>query len=334
MWRLAAGRASRFAAASFALSKPRVRFHFRRMRARTIFLLLMVLAVAAGVVWWQVDRATPRLGQAAYDETAAILAKGPRPPGSAGLDAVRGHVRARLEQTGWVTTGQAFERVTPIGKVRFENVRARFKSGADDPWARPVRALLCAHIDSKYYKDRHFLGADDAASACAAIVVLASHLARENPQQAAALELVFFDGEEAFNENITPQDGLYGSRHYANQWRAQPHKPQFGILLDMIGHQNLSIRLPSDTPAHLKEAVFAAARAEEVEGYFGMAPGPIIDDHVPLNFAGIPTVDIIGDFTRSKWWHTPADNLKIVSAESLDISMRVVLRMLDDLLGK
>ena len=294
--------------------------------------LLVVLALAGGIAWWLTDRAQPQFGKDAYEETAAILAKGPRPPGSAGLDAVRTHVRERLERAGWATTGQPFERMTPIGKLRFENVRARFKAGTDDPWARPVRGLLCAHIDSKYYKDRHFLGADDAASDCAAIVVIAEHMARENSGRAAGLELVFFDGEEAFNENITPQDGLYGSRYYASRWRAQPDKPAFGILLDMIGHKNLTIRLPSDTPAHLKEAVMTAAREEGVERHFGMAQGPIIDDHVPLNFAGIPTVDIIGDFTRSSWWHTPADNLKIVSAESLDISIRVVLRMLDDLL--
>jgi len=102
----------------------------------------------------------------------------------------------------------------------------------------------------------------------------------------------------------------------------------------MVGHRNLSIRLPSDTPVDLRELVFSAARAEGVERYFGMASGPIIDDHVPLNFAGIPTVDIIGDFTRSGWWHTPGDNMKIISADSLDISMRVTLRMLDERLKK
>jgi aminopeptidase-like protein len=55
---------------------------------------------------------------------------------------------------------------------------------------------------------------------------------------------------------------------------------------------------------------------------------------MPLNFAGIPTVDIIGDFTRSGWWHTAGDNLNIISPESLDISMRVALRMIDMRLGK
>lgn len=304
------------------------------MKSRWTLVFLVLLASAAAVAWLWHERGAPKLGKAAYDQTAAILAKGPRPPGSPALDAVRSHVRAELEKSGWVTQGQSFERMTPVGKVAFENVRARFSNGADNPWKRPVRGILCAHIDSKLYKDRHFVGADDAASACAAIVVIAEFLAREKPEQARELELVFFDGEEAFGENITPQDGLYGSRHYANQWRARDDKPRFGILLDMIGHENLSIRLPSDTPAHLKEAVFAAARAEDVERHFGIAAGPIIDDHVPLNFAGIPTVDIIGDFTRSGWWHKPGDNLKIISAESLDISIRVTLRMLDGMLKK
>jgi glutaminyl-peptide cyclotransferase len=304
------------------------------MKSRWLLVLLVALAAAAAAAWLWHDKSSPKLGKAAYDQTAAILAKGPRPPGSPALDAVRSHVRAQLEKSGWVTQGERFEKMTPAGKVIFENVRARFSTGKGDPWKRPVNGILCAHIDSKLYKDRHFLGADDAASACAAIVVIADYLARERPEQALQLELVFFDGEEAFQENITPQDGLYGSRHYANQWRARDDKPRFGILLDMIGHENLSIRLPSDTPAHLKDAVFAAARDEGVENHFGMAQGPIIDDHVPLNFAGIPTVDMIGDFTRSGWWHQPGDNLKIISADSLDISIRVTLRMLDALLKK
>jgi glutaminyl-peptide cyclotransferase len=304
------------------------------MRSRWILIWLVLLALAGGVAWWLKGGGSPRLGQAAYDRTAAILAKGPRPPGSEGLKAVRSHVKAELEKAGWVTIGQAFERDTSEGNIRFENLRARFPAGAGDPWAQPVQGILCAHIDSKHYKDQHFLGADDAASACAAIVEIAAFLATNKPAQAKSLELVFFDGEEAFGSSITPMDGLYGSRHYANHWRARDDKPKFGILLDMIGHENLSIRLPSDTPPDLKERVFAAAKAEKVEKHFAMAAGPIIDDHVPLNFAGIPTVDIIGEFGRGGWWHTPADNLKIISPRSLDISIRVTLRMLDGWLDK
>lgn len=286
------------------------------MKSRWIPLLVVVL-LGLFVVWWWHKRDAASLGERAYEETQAILAKGPRPPQSKALDEVRAHVSAQLKASGWVTRGEAFERMTPKGVMRFENLRARFVVGASDPWQRQVEGLLCAHIDSKLYEDKVFLGADDAASACAAIVVMADFLAKKKPEQAAAIELVFFDGEEAIEENITPQDGLYGSRHYANFWRSRDDKPKWGILLDMIGHKDLSIRLPSDTPTDLKELVFAAAKEERVDAYFGMAATPIIDDHVPLNFAGIPTVDIIGDFTRSGWWHTSSDNLSIISPSRL-----------------
>ena len=279
---------------------------------------------------WLWQTRMPELGEAAYQHTAAILAHGPRPAGSAALQAVREQVKGELAKAGWATQGQAFERNTPDGKVAFENLRARFPMGGGDPWTQPVRAILCAHIDSKNFKDEHFLGADDAASACAAIVEIAKFLAKNHPKQAQGLELAFFDGEESIGPHITPTDGLYGSRHYANQWRNQTDKPKFGVLLDMIGHEGLSIRLSTDTPEDMKDRVFAAAKAEDAARHFSMATGAIIDDHVPLNSAGIPTVDLIGDFGTGGWWHTPADNLKIISAKSLDISIRVTLRLLAD----
>jgi len=299
---------------------------------RILVLTLVVVLCGAGTWWWTNSRQAGNLGVAAHALTAEILALGPRPPGSAGLDAVRGLVRDRLMSSGWSVQFQEFQRETPVGTVKFANLRARFASAGQDPWQKVPEGLLCAHIDSKMIPGQHFLGADDAASACAAIVEMAGFLARQRPEQAAKLELVLFDGEESFGESITPQDGLYGSRHYAGLWRNQPAKPRFGILLDMIGHEDLSIRIPSDSPPDLAKRMFAAAKEEGVGSHFGTAPGSIIDDHVPLNFAGIPTLDVIGDFTRFRWWHTPADQLKVISPVSLDISIRVTLRMLDGLL--
>jgi glutaminyl-peptide cyclotransferase len=302
------------------------------MRTRHLLVVLVAAAVLAGGWFWYRSRSAPQLGAVAYGHTKAILAYGPRPVESSALQAVRGYVKAQLEQSGWAVQSQAFERSTSVGMRKFENLRARFAAGGD-PWQRPVDGLLCAHIDSKTYTDKVFLGADDAASACAAILEIAAILSRDDPESAKRLELVFFDGEEAFGENLTVFDGLYGSRYYASEWRAKDRKPSFGILLDMIGHKNLKIALPSDTPEPLRDAVLAAAKAESAAGHFSMAPGPIIDDHVPLNLAGIPTVDIIGDFSRGGWWHTSADSLELISVESLDISIRVTLRVLRDRLS-
>ncbi len=314
------------------LFRRELRVHAGAMRVRLLLLGIGTVAMAGGGVWWWQARSAGRLGRVALAQTEAILACGPRPPGSDGLQAVRARLRTQLAAAGWVTAGQAFERSTAQGVVKFENVRARFPAGSGDPWLRPVTGLLCAHVDSKWFKQEVFLGADDSASACGALLEIARVLATERPAQAQQMELVFFDGEEALDANITPTDGLYGSRHYASEWPDATAKPRFGVLLDMIGHKDLSIRLPSDTPQPLREAVLAAAKREGAGQHFGIAQGPITDDHAPLNRIGIPTVDIIGDFSSRPWWHTPADSLQNLSAESLDISIRVTLRLLDGLL--
>lgn len=305
------------------------------MKTKLLLPILFVAAVAIGLWMWKgKSPGSTSLGQPALELTNEILAYGPRPPGSEALAKVKDHLAADLKAAGWETTLQEFERDTPIGKVKFSNLRARLPVKGQETWARDVKGLICAHIDSKYYKDKRFLGADDAASACAAIVEIGKHLTENEPDQARQLEIVLFDGEEAFAEDMTILDGLYGSRYYANRWRTLPNKPKFGILLDMVGHKDLSIRIPSDSPKHLAELMFEAAKKEGESSRFGTAPGPIMDDHLPLNLVGIPTIDIIGDFANKPWWHTPADNADLISAESLDISIRVTLRMLDELLRK
>lgn len=295
--------------------------------------LACILALASLVLWYLgKPAASPQFGEDAKTLTRQILELGPRPPGSDALNQARSLVIRELEAAGWSAELQEFERTTSIGNVSFANVRARFKTGNGNPWNRKARGLLCAHIDSKLYKDRIFVGADDAASACAAMVVMARHLAAHQPELAAKLELVFFDGEEAFAEHITALDGLYGSRHYANTWRTRDDKPDFGIVLDMIGHRDLSIRIPADSPTQLADLMFDVATEQKVSSRFGKAPGNIIDDHVPLNLVGIPTLDIIGDFSRSRWWHSSGDNIDLISPESLQISIRLTLGMLERLL--
>ena len=54
----------------------------------------------------------------------------------------------------------------------------------------------------------------------------------------------------------------------------------------------------------------------------------LIDDHAPLNVAGIPTIDII-DFDYP-WWHTADDTLDKISANSLQITGSVALYYLSE----
>ncbi len=300
---------------------------------KMLLALLSLFAIFGAIYLLSNDKRSPsELGLESRQLTEEILAYGPRPPGSKGLANVQQHLSKILTKAGWKVQFQTFERDTPLGKIKFSNLRARLPVDNADPWSRKVKGILCAHIDSKYYADKVFLGADDAASACAAVVRIAVHLTEHKLQQAEQLEIVLFDGEEAFEENMTIIDGLYGSRYYANVMRGNPDKPEFGILLDMIGHEDLRIRIPSDSPPKLANLMFETAEDQEVSNYFGTAPGPIMDDHLPLNMIGIPTIDIIGDFANKPWWHTSGDNISIISEESLSITISVTLGMLENLL--
>jgi len=68
-------------------------------------------------------------------------------------------------------------------------------------------------------------------------------------------------------------------------------------------------------------------------GKFALVPGQILDDHQPFLDAGMPAVDLI-DFQYGSapglndYWHTAADTLDKLSAESLQTIGRVVLHML------
>src|SRR5207302_9096878 len=137
------------------------------------------------------------------------------------------------------------------------------------------------------------------------------------------IELVFFDGEEAY-ENFSETDGLYGSRYFAGQLQSEDGN-QFsgGILYDMIGDRSLGITLPADSPAAIARDVFAAAEALKLRKYFSYLERDLIDDHAPLNAIGIPTIDII-DFDYP-WWHTANDTMDKISAQSLQTVGSVAL---------
>lgn len=268
------------------------------------------------------DNATYHLfsGDLAYAHVEKLVGFGPRPAGSGALEASRRYLEEQLIALGWATERQAFDDETPIGTVSFVNLRARFQGDRPiaDIWSRRTPVLIGSHYDTKLYEDFAFVGANDGGSSTGALIEIARVTAKR-PTLATQLELVFFDGEEAFEENITPTDGLYGSRYYARQARKLPsdQRPTHGLILDMIGDRNLNIGVPNDSPYKLFEALTQAAADLNYSAYFGKHSASIIDDHVPLNQIGIPTIDIIDlDYAV---WHTAGDTMDQVSAESLRI---------------
>ena len=259
-------------------------------------------------------------GEKAFAHVQHLVALGPRPAGSEALEKSRLYIIEQLKSAGWTVTRSEFSDQTPRGKMTFVNLIAHF--GANEK-KEAAQFLLCSHYDTKTFETIRFVGANDGGSSTGLLVEMARVLAM-SPSLAAKIKFLFFDGEEAF-ENFTATDGLYGSRHFAEELRDSGNAKSVrgGILFDMIGDKSLGVTLPPDSPPALTRNIFAAADALGQRAHFTYLGDGMTDDHTPLNEIGIPVIDLI-DFDFPPW-HTAEDTLDKISAESLEIVGRVAL---------
>ena len=250
-------------------------------------------------------------GEKALAHVQDLVNFGPRPPESAAIKKTRRYLRKQLEDFGWKVTEQNFNDDTPRGTVSFVNLIARRPNES----RRAKYFLLCSHYDTKTFDSIEFVGANDGGSSTGALLEMARVL-NLHPDLAAKIELVFFDGEEAY-DHFSAHDGLYGSRYFARRIEETGTRKSYrgGILWDMMGDRDLTITLPPDSPADLSRGIFAAAEALKVRQHFTYYRNDVLDDHSPLNKIGIPTIDLI-DFDYPPW-HTAGDTMDKLSAESL-----------------
>jgi acetylornithine deacetylase/succinyl-diaminopimelate desuccinylase-like protein len=241
---------------------------------------------------------------------------GARVPGSEAHRAAAAWLEAELRGLGAEVVRQEFTDTTLGRPMALVNLIARFAPG------RPARLLLCAHWDSRYAADRDpdparraqpVPGANDGASGVAVLLEVAEALARRPPP--VGVDLVFFDGEDQ-GRPTHPEEFCLGARHYAARLGAR--RPLAAFLVDMVGDQDLQIhpeRNSTARAANLVAMVLSAARATHARGFREEPRHTLYDDHMPLNEAGLPAVDII-DFDYP-YWHTTADTPDKVSGESL-----------------
>lgn len=267
-------------------------------------------------------------GNNALFHALRLTSFGQRHPGSPGAAKQLAYLKEILRNHGWSVLEQTFTKTTPAGEKNFVNLRARF--GKQAAFSTPPAGLVTCHIDTKTGIPG-FLGANDGASGAGALLEL-SRLFAFHPEQASRLELVFFDGEESFGLHITTADGLYGSRHYAESMGSQ--FPKWMVNLDMVGRQGMRIRIPSDTPQPFYQLYSQAIDELKLPSFsWGVSSMTIVDDHVPFQQRGIPALNIIDDFSKGNWWHTSHDSPDILSADSLQQTGRMVLRLCDILLS-
>jgi glutaminyl-peptide cyclotransferase len=262
----------------------------------------------------------------AFEHLRALVAIGPRSPGSAGIQQARTYIATQLKALGLSPVEQPFEAQTPLGPITMANLTVRL------PGKRPERLIIGGHYDTKLFRQFRFVGASDGGSSAAMLLELARVLKdRERPL---TIELVFFDGEEATLPDWAGTDHTYGSRHYVG---AAKKNGSLGtikgmILLDMVGDRSLTIRKESRSTPWMTAILWDTARRLGHDNAFLDESMPVEDDHVAFLDAGIPAVDVIDlDYAQ---WHTADDNLDAVSARSLQIVGDVIVASLPKIVAR
>jgi Zn-dependent M28 family amino/carboxypeptidase len=184
-----------------------------------------------------------------------------------------------------------------------------------------------AAVDSAL-RDTPVPGANDGASGTAVLLGLARLFAAAPPPM--GVDLLFTDGED-FGPGV--EDMLLGARRYASTLPAEG-RPVYGVLLDMVGDADASFPV-EEFSAQLAEVVVRRVwRAAERLGYRDFFPSAVgqrlLDDHVPLNEAGLPTANLV-DFSYgpgNRYWHTPEDTPERLSARTLEMVGEVVAELI------
>ena len=189
-----------------------------------------------------------------------LVGLGARPSGSKANESARNYIELSLKEAGLDPIRETFSAPTPSGHVTFTNIYADFPATTTNETGAAPMVVLCTHFDTKRL-EIDFVGANDGASGVALPLELARVLGRQ--PRAFTVELLFFDGEEAFGPDITRADGLYGSRFLAASAAADGTLAEVRalIVVDMLADRDLNLATDSGSAPWLR------ALAREVSGF-------------------------------------------------------------------
>ncbi|MGB0882546.1 MAG: M28 family peptidase [Vicingaceae bacterium] len=276
----------------------------------------------------------------AYAYVKAQVDFGPRFPNNEAHGKCAKYLESKLKSFGM----NAF---TQIGKATtFNKKEITIKNiiGEYNPKANK-RILLFAHWDSRPFADQDtknmtkpILGANDGASGVGVLLEVARQLSISKPE--IGVDIIFFDAEDygqpsgISDDEYSSNTWCLGSQYWANNLHQPGYKPEFGILLDMVGGSNpqfMHEAFSNKYAPQVVQKVWANANKLGYGNYFlNSQTGYLIDDHKFVNeIAGIPSIDIIhyenhrGSFHPT--WHTHHDNMDIIDKNSLAAVGQVLL---------
>lgn len=264
---------------------------------------------------------------------------GPRIPGSAAHTACASYLVDKLKSYGFETQIQKGTVETFDGKkFSLKNIIASFKPDASS------RVLICSHWDTRPWADdendeayasKPFDGANDGASGVGIALEIARQIQATAPH--AGVDLIFFDLEDYGDPDGDSKTWCLGSQYWAQNLHKPDYTANFGILLDMVGHTKAVFPKEEQSVSFASAAVDKIWKAADEKGYRNFFDPEIrshvgMDDHIFVNQAGIPCVDIIeydpqtGGF--GDYHHTRKDNMQIIDKATLKAVGQTLLEVI------
>jgi hypothetical protein len=253
----------------------------------------------------------------------AILDFGNRIAGSDALDQVRGYLKSNLATAGWEVTEQPFTEQAPGGQqIRFASLIGRYQHV---PPAKPLY-LVAAHFDSLNLGFAVDPGATDGAANTAVLLEIA-HTLSLDPRLAAHVELLFLDGHMPFHQ-ITPNDGLFGSRFYTQmlQFNRNTDAASAVVVLEQIGGDGSPLGYAPNSDGGLIEQFRSAGQSLKINLESGKRP--LLLDHVPFQNAGTPAIALLD--LDEPYLNTADDSASHLNRDALAQAGQLVLYFLSE----
>lgn len=257
---------------------------------------------------------------------------GPRMSGTEGMKKQQELIQKHFENLGAKVEYQRFQGKQRSRKDKVEMANMVVSWFPD----QQRRVILCSHYDTRPIADQErderrwhdpFVSANDGGSGVALLMELGHQM--KDLKTNVGVDFVLFDGEEyVFSRD---DDYFFGSKHFGTEYaKGNRGKVRYSaaILLDMIAGKNAVFPVEQNSwwkASPLVNEVWRIAAelkcpAFKLNAFSAVA---VEDDHIPLNRAGIPAIDII-DFEYPHW-HRLTDTPENCSTESMDQVARVLL---------
>lgn len=265
---------------------------------------------------------------------------GPRVPGSASHGACAVFLETELARHGADTV--LIQRGSMRGwdgrQIPVRNIMGRFNAEA------PKRVLLAAHYDTRPWADEEedsqkhdqpIDGANDGASGVGVLLEIARLIGKEKPE--IGVDILFVDAEDMGKSGGGAEELSWclGTQMWAADlpYGSVAERPVYGIVLDMVGGRDAKFyrEYVSERMARgVNDRVWGtASRSAYSQRFVNEVRGSLIDDHLFINRAGIPCIDIVecgNDVTGSfpETWHTLNDNMSNIDRSTLKAVGQVV----------